>query len=145
MLNNENNTDNRWQIEITPWGGKKRYRMNGGIKEYEMMVTVDGIEIPQSELSAYHERKKAALQKQIEANMKKLAEKRNNKTCPYMEGMNINCIRDKCAFYSDGCKQGSGSKAPRDTKDLNCPLNRLHRHCREDCALYNKGCTLIKK
>ena len=43
--------ENEWQID--PQNGQ-RYRMVGHIREYEMLVRVDGIEIPQSQLADYH-------------------------------------------------------------------------------------------
>ena len=38
-----------WQEEVNQYGGVQRYRMIGGVKEYEMLVKIDGIEIPQSD------------------------------------------------------------------------------------------------
>lgn len=35
----------------------RRYRMVGDCKEYEMLIRIDGIEIPYSQLDEYHERK----------------------------------------------------------------------------------------
>ena len=48
-----------WQEEVNEWGGVRRFRMIGGIKEYELMITVDGgIKIPESQLEDYNRRKK---------------------------------------------------------------------------------------
>ena len=53
----EDENPGEWQVD--PKTGE-RYRMIGRIKEYELMVRVDGIEIPQSQLADYHKRKKEA-------------------------------------------------------------------------------------
>ena len=45
-----------WQIDEQG----RRFRMIGNVKEYEMTVHVDGMEIPESELAEYNERKRAA-------------------------------------------------------------------------------------
>lgn len=56
----EDENPGEWQVD--PKTGE-RYRMIGRIKEYELMVRVDGIEIPQSQLADYHKRKKEAEQR----------------------------------------------------------------------------------
>lgn len=45
-----------WQEEIDKFGGVKRFRMIGHIKEYEPTITINGLEIPQSQLADYHRR-----------------------------------------------------------------------------------------
>ena len=49
-----------WQEEIDKFGGVKRFRMIGHIKEYEPTITINGLEIPQSQLEDYHRRQKEA-------------------------------------------------------------------------------------
>ena len=133
-----------WQEETNQWGGTRRYRMIGGIKEYEPTITVDGIEIPQSELTAYHERKKAAEQARREAEKNRPAPP-PPKNCPLSDGMNTTCTREKCALYMDGCTLAQISDRPpaKATEGLQCPLSKCRHKCRTDCALFNKtGCTL---
>ena len=134
-----------WQEEVNQYGGVQRYRMNGGIKEYEMMVRIDGIEIPQSQLTAYHERKKAAEQARKEAE-KNAPPPPPRKNCPFADGMNTDCTQEKCAlFLNGGCTLAQISDRPpaKATEGLQCPLSKYRHKCRTDCALYNKtGCTL---
>lgn len=128
-----------WQEEINQYGGMRRYRMIGGVKEYEMTVTVDGIEIPQSELTAYHERKKAAEQARREAEKNRPAPP-PPKNCPFNDGMQTSCTRDKCALYMDGCTLARWN-ATKATEGLQCPFSKYRHKCRTDCALYRGGCT----
>lgn len=130
-----------WQEEVNQWGGKRRYRMIGNVKEYEMEVTVDGHTIPQSELTAYHERKKAAEQARAEAEHKRAATARPPRNCPFADGMQTSCTQEKCALYMDGCTLARLTAA-KVTEGLQCPLSKYKAKCRKDCALYNNGCTL---
>ena len=132
-----------WQEEVNQYGGVRRYRMIGNCKEYEMMVSVDGITIPQSQLEDYHRRKKAAeeARKEAEKNTPAPPPQRN---CPFKDGMNTTCTGEKCAFYFTGCTLAQISDQPpaKDTQGLQCPLSKYRAKCREDCALYKNGCTL---
>lgn len=134
-----------WQEEVNQWGGVQRYRMIGGVKEYEMMVKIDGIEIPQSQIAAYHERKKAAEQARIEAEKNRPAPP-PLKNCPLMDGLHTDCTQEKCAlFLKGGCTLAQISDRPpaKATEGLQCPLSKYKSKCRTDCALFNKtGCTL---
>lgn len=130
-----------WQTETNIYGGTRRYRMVGNIKEYEMDVTVDGHTIPQSQLEDYHRRKKAAEQARIEAERKKAAEAKPPRNCPFSDGMNTNCTQEKCALYNgDGCTLARWN-AEKATEGLQCPFSKYHAKCRKDCALYKGGCT----
>lgn len=134
-----------WQEEVNQYGGVRRYRMIGGVKEYEMDVTVDGITIPQSQLADYHRRKKEAEQARIEAEKNRPAPP-PPKNCPLADGMNTNCTQEKCAlFLKGGCTLAQISDRPpaKATEGLQCPLSKYKSKCRTDCALFNKtGCTL---
>ena len=129
-----------WQTEVNAYGGVRRYRMIGNCKEYEMMVTVDGMQIPQSELSAYHERKR---QQEEARKLQEAKEKpRPLPDCPFSSGMDQRCKGEKCAIYMDGCtlaRIGKG-KATKDTQGAKCPFNGYT--CNKSCALYVGGCTL---
>lgn len=137
--------------EISEWQTDEQgrsYRMIGGVKEYEMMVKVDGIEIPQSQLTAYHERKKAAEQARKEAEKNRPAPP-PRKGCPFQSGLTTACEGEKCALYVDGCALAQLSDEPpaKATEGKKCPFNVYHT-CRKDCALFKAtGCALtaIKK
>jgi hypothetical protein len=130
-----------WQEEVNQYGGVQRYRMNGGIKEYEMMVRIDGIEIPQSQLTAYHERKKAAEQARKEAEKNRPAPP-PRKNCPFRESMQTDCKREQCALFDgNGCTLARLTAA-KATEGLQCPFSKYNYKCRTDCALYKGGCTL---
>lgn len=45
-----------WQVD--PKTGE-RFRMIGKMREYEMTVRIDGIEVPQSQLAEFHRRRKS--------------------------------------------------------------------------------------
>ena len=133
-----------WQEEVNQYGGVRRYRMIGNVKEYEMNVTVDGITIPQSQLTAYHESKKAAEQARKEAE-KNAPPTPPRKNCPFSDGMQTDCKREACAiFLNGGCTIAQISDRPpaKATEGLQCPFDRYKRKCRTDCALYKGGCTL---
>lgn len=135
-----------WQEEVNQYGGVRRYRMIGGIKEYEMMVTVDGTEVPQSELNDYHERNKAI---QLEEMKKTKTVKPPARFCPLASGLQNGCTGQDCALYLNGCAlaQISGRPPAKDTAGLTCPISTYKNKCRADCALYRGGCALtgIKK
>ena len=133
-----------WQIDEQG----RSYRMIGGAKEYEMMVHVDGIEIPQSQLTDYNARKKAAEQARAEATSNKPAPPAN-RFCPFKSGLKTDCERENCALYLNGCTLAQLSDEPpaKATEGMSCPFNAYHI-CRKDCALFNNnGCALtaIKK
>ena len=129
-----------WQTEVNQYGGTRRYRMVGNIKEYEPTVTINGIEVPQSELAAFHERNKAQTAAQIEAS-KRAAQTQKTYACPF-NGGNHSCKREKCALYGgDGCTLAQiAARATTDTAGKSCPFSPYT--CRADCGLYKSGCVL---
>ena len=135
--------------EISEWQTDeqgRKYRMIGGVKEYEMMIRIDGIEIPQSELADYHERKRAAAQARAEAEKNKPAPP-PRKVCPFASGLTTECDGENCALYLNGCTLAGDEPPTKATEGLRCPFNAYHT-CRKDCALFNTtGCALtaIKK
>lgn len=118
----------------------KRYRMIGALKEYEMEING----IPQSTFyanrKAQQERDKARYEAERKAAAEQLALMR---TCPFRDAnsMKTSCSREACALFLNGCSLAKTEPA-KDTKGLQCPLNRYLRECRTDCALYKGGCTL---
>ena len=120
-----------WQRD--EWG--RRFRMVGNIKEYEMMVTIDGHSIPESCVEEYNRQKAAALNKTAKT-------VDNGKMCPFKRarnGLSYGC-KTNCPFWDDGCVFGSGSAAS-DTAGEFCPVCGI---CYKECALYDRGCTMIK-
>lgn len=130
-----------WQTDET---GRRFRKLGEGCIEYEPTITVDGIEIPQSELAAYHERRRAAEQAAKEAAAKTPATP-PRKNCPLMDGLHTDCTGEKCALYlKGGCTLAQISDRPpaKRTEGLQCPFSKYNYKCRTDCALYKGGCTL---
>lgn len=122
----------------------RRFRMIGDVKEYEMMVSVDGIQVPQSELAAYYERKRAAEEAQREAERNRPAPP-PPKNCPFRDGLTTACTGEACALYLKGCTLARLVNRPpaKHTEGLQCPFSKYASKCRTDCALYKEtGCTL---
>ena len=136
-----------WQVD--PKTGE-RFRMIGKIKEYELMVRIDGIEIPQSQLSDYHKRKKAAEEERLKKALEEAQNRPPAKSCPFANGCNTSCKREGCKIFANGkcalatIADASGveiEEAP--VKDnRKCPFS-IYGHC-EGCALYNKGCAVVR-
>ncbi|MBE7008422.1 MAG: hypothetical protein E7422_04655 [Ruminococcaceae bacterium] len=133
------NNPGEWREERNQWGGVRRFRMVGNVKEYEMMVSVDGMQIPESELEDYHRHKKE--REAAAAELRKAAPPTRQLACPFGGGGH-SCAREKCALFTgDGCTLaqittgGTGSTAGK-----SCPFSPYP--CRNDCGLYKNGCVL---
>ena len=136
-----------WQVD--PKTGE-RFRMIGKIKEYELMVRIDGIEIPQSQLADYHKRKKEAEERRKAEDMEAAKNRPEPKSCPFANGCNTTCKREGCKIFANGkcalatIADASGveiEEAP--AKDnRKCPFS-IYGHCK-GCALYNKGCAIVR-
>ena len=143
----EEENPGEWQVD--PKTGE-RFRMIGKIKEYELMVRIDGIEIPQSQLADYHKRKKAAEEERRKKALEEAQSRLPAKSCPFANGCNTTCKREGCKIFANGkCALAtiadvSGvevEEAP--AKDnRKCPFS-IYGHC-EGCALYNKGCAIVR-
>lgn len=116
----------------------RRYRMVGNIKEYEMMVRIGGISVPESQVEAHNARMRADAERQRQT----VEQQPQPQNCPFMSGMQTDCTREKCALYCDGCTLARIIDRPpaKDTVGLKCPFSRYN--CRPDCALYKNGCAL---
>lgn len=134
--------ENEWQIETDNHGAQRRYRMYGKIKEYEKMIRVDGIEIPESELSAFHARNKAIKEAQRAAMQRELTNMPVIKLCPFRaNNLQKKCICEACALYVDGCTLAMIGEPTKQTANQKCPLT--NSNCKSDCALFRvNGCTL---
>ena len=143
----EEENPGEWQVD--PKTGE-RFRMIGKIKEYELMVRIDGIEIPQSQLSDYHKRKKAAEEERLKKALEEAQNRPPAKSCPFANGCNTTCKREGCKIFANGkcalatIADASGveiEEAP--AKDnRKCPFS-IYGHCK-GCALYNKGCAIVR-
>ena len=143
----EEENPGEWQVD--PKTGE-RFRMIGKIKEYELMVRIDGIEIPQSQLADYHKRKKEAEERRKAEAMEAAKNRPEPKSCPFANGCNTTCKREGCKIFANGkcalatIADASGveiEEAP--AKDnRKCPFS-IYGHCK-GCALYNKGCAIVR-
>ena len=143
----EDENPGEWQVD--PKTGE-RFRMIGKIKEYELMVRIDGIEIPQSQLADYHKRKKEAEERRKAEAMEAAKNRPEPKSCPFANGCNTLCRREGCKIFANGkcalatIADASGveiEEAP--AKDnRKCPFS-IYGHC-EGYALYNKGCAVVR-
>ena len=128
MRRNYDGEPGEWQREPGNFG--RRYRIVGGIKEYEMQIQTAGGMITESQLEA--ENRAAKPQKERPA---------QRPDCPFKDGVKNSCSGESCALYlKGGCtlaQIGSGQPA-KDTAGLQCPFNRYK--CSTTCALYKKGC-----
>lgn len=128
-----------WQREPGAFG--RRYRMVGGIKEYEMEING----VPQSVFFASQKAQKAQQEAAREREQKEAAERAaRRRNCPFIDsnGRNTDCSREACAlFIGESCTLARLTPA-KDTEGLQCPFDRYKHKCRKDCALYRNGCTL---
>ncbi len=147
MRYQEDMTPGEWQVD--PKTGE-RFRMVGHIKEFEMMIHTSGGIVPASELADFHKRQKAAEERRKAAAAEAWKNRPEPKSCPFSNGCNTLCKRDGCKIFANGkcalatIADASGveiEEAP--AKDnRKCPLS-IYGHC-EGCALYNKGCALVR-
>ena len=123
------NTPGEWQEEVNQWGGKRRFRMVGGIKEYEMQIkTAGGASVPESRLNEYNRKNSRQYQDQ----------QQKDAFCPFKGST---CRRGECAIFDgQSCKLSQIGKAVTDTQGKSCPFSPYQ--CRSDCGLYHSGCVL---
>ena len=95
----EEENPGEWQVD--PKTGE-RFRMIGKIKEYELMVRIDGIEIPQSQLADYNKRKKEAEERRKAEAMEAAKNRPEPKSCPFANGCNTLCKREGCKIFANG-------------------------------------------
>jgi len=143
----EEENPGEWQVD--PKTGE-RFRMIGKIKEYELMVRIDGIEIPQSQLADYHKRKKEAEERRKAAAAEELRNRPPARSCPFANGCNTSCKREQCKIFYDGqCSIATVAdavgveieEAPANDK-RKCPFS-IYGKC-EGCALYHHGCAITR-
>ena len=139
-----------WQEEVNAYGGVQRFRMIGGIKEYEPTIIIDGIEIPQSQLADFHKRRKKAEERRKAEAMEAAKNRPEPKSCPFSNGCNNTCLREGCKIFLKGkCSiatiadaSGAEIEAAPATDKRKCPFS-VYGRC-EGCALFSKGCALVR-
>lgn len=124
-----------WQID--EFG--RRFRMVGKAKEYEMMIRVDGVEIPESQLVEFNRRNKeaAAAQRAAENAKPKITER-----CPFASGASTTCKADCAMHTAHGCAlvYQIDRRPANTTTGKSCPFSPYR--CTDDCALNKGGCVL---
>lgn len=115
----------------------RRFRRIGACIEYEPTITIDGVEIPQSEAESFNRRRRA-----YQEQMNKIPAQETH-SCPFQSGLSNRCDH-KCALYLGGCAlpQLITGAPMADTKGRKCPINRALQMCNESCVLYRNGCIL---
>lgn len=131
-----------WLEEKNPFGGVRRYRWVGNVKEYEMTIRIDGYEVPESELEEFNRRRREDNERRKKEQVK--ASKVQLRSCPFRDGLNTMCTEERCAMYTadKGCALAQiGSKTPTMNRlGAACPFSRYNSPCRETCAMFNGGC-----
>lgn len=139
-----------WQEEIDKFGGVKRFRMIGRIKEYEPTITINGREIPQSQLEDYHRRQKEAAERRKAEALEAAKNRPEPRSCPFSNGCNNTCTREQCKIFFNGkCAiaaiadaTGAEIEAAPATDKRKCPFS-IYGHCK-GCALFNNGCAVVR-
>lgn len=108
-----------------------------------MMIRINGIEVPQSQLAEYNARMREADKRALEE-AQRTAEAAPKASCPFKDGLSTTCTGEKCALFLDGgCALAQLIPGtPARTKKGQCPISRAARACSEDCAIYAGGCKL---
>ncbi len=139
-----------WQEEVNAYGGVKRFRMIGQIKEYEPTITINGLEIPQSQLEDYHRRQKEAAERRKAEALEAAKNRPEPRSCPFSNGCNNTCTREGCKIFLKGkCSiatiadaSGAEIEAAPATDKRKCPFS-VYGRC-EGCALFSKGCAIVR-
>ncbi len=126
----------------------KRYRRIGNTLEYEMEVFVNGCYVPESQAESFRAEAESAEKLRKEA-LKKANNRPELKICPFSDGMNNNCKREKCHLFVNGrcaiaiIADTSGAKQTDDKPTQGtCPFS-IYGQCK-DCALNIGGCGFVR-
>ena len=137
-----------WKVD--PKTGQ-RYRDIGHIREYEPTITINGLEIPQSQLADYHRRQKEAEERRKAEALEAAKNRPEPRSCPFItNGCSTACKREGCKIFTgEKCALAIIADATgveieeTPAKDKRkCPFS-IYGHC-EGCALYNKGCGFVR-
>ena len=118
----------------------RRFRKVGSCIEYEPTVTIDGIEIPQSEVESFNQMRREALEKM----KRETALDQESHSCPFHDGLSIKCDHECALYHERACtlpKLITGAPVA-DTQGKRCPIRQTHRPCDTACILYRNGCIL---
>ena len=127
--------------------GRKYRELGKGCIEYAPTITIDGFEVYEDELEDFNRRRAAAKAARLAKEREKFENSPPVVHCPFEQGMNNACKREKCVMFLDGkCSIaavadniGAGSAENNGGK---CPFS-IYARC-EKCALNNNGCALVR-
>ena len=135
-----------WQTD--PKTGE-RFRMIGHIKEYEPVTYISGIPVPESQIADFHKRQKEAEERRRAAAEEEWKNRPPARSCPFANGCNNTCTREKCKIFYDGkCSIATVADAvgveieEAPARDKKCPFS-IYGKC-EGCALYHHGCAITR-
>ena len=125
----------------------RRYRELGkGCIEFEPTVSINGLEIPQSELAAYNASRRAAEEQAAKNTAAAENAAHSRKNCPFSSGCDTTCTGEKCGLFLNGACAIStiadATGAEVSTNGKRCPFSPS-AHC-GDCALYASGCAIVR-
>lgn len=142
------------ELEPTEWKVDpktgQRYRDVGKIREYEMMIHTSGGVVPASQLEDFHKRQKEAEERRKAEALEAAKNRPEPKSCPFSDGMSNQCKREGCKIFLNGkCAlailadaTGAEIEAAPATDKRKCPFS-VYGRC-EGCALFSKGCALVR-
>ena len=136
--------DSEWKIDKL---GQKYREVGKGCIEYAPTIVIDGVEIYQDELEDFNRRRAEAKARRNAEQLEALKNAPPVRSCPFNQGMNNHCTREKCALFRDGgCSIAAiADKVGADSAENNggkCPFS-IYARC-EKCALNSDGCALIR-
>lgn len=120
----------------------RRFCNTGGRIEYEPTIRIDGVEVPESQLEAFHANRRAQREREQREMMERMRNAPPPQNCPFCSGIKRECSRNACALFDDEmCVLSKiGTTAQTDTQGKKCPFSPLL--CNDNCALYKNGCVL---
>ena len=135
-----------WQVDQKTG---ERFRMIGHIKEYEPVTYISGIPVPESQIADFHKRQKEAEERRRAAAEEEWKNRPPARSCPFANGCNNTCTREKCKIFYDGkCSIATVADAvgveieEAPARDKKCPFS-IYGKC-EGCALYHHGCAITR-
>ena len=125
----------------------RRYRELGkGCIEFEPTVSINGLEIPQSELPAYNAARRAAQERAAKNTAAAENAVHSRKNCPFSSGCDTTCTGEKCGLFLNGecaiSNIADATGAEVSTNGKRCPFSPS-AHCGY-CALYASGCAIVR-
>ena len=135
-----------WQVDQKTG---ERFRMVGRIKEYEMMIHTSGGIVPASELAEHNKRQQEAAERRKAEALEAAKNRPEPKSCPFATGCNTTCKREGCSIFLKGkCSIATIADASSveieeaPANNSKCPFS-IYGRC-QGCALYNKGCAIVR-